>query len=150
MRRGELARAAPSRTRRSHRGKFMPRWLALVAVSATARARAGPGPTCCTSERRCCSQTWAPPASHECERNSCCDRACATATLDTVLAFDAVTRARNPYGLKLSADCCDVFSPDGSLCRRDLRGNCSAARRCARFKSDCGRCDTFCEAFAEA
>ena len=31
-------------------------------------------------------------------------------------------RVRNAYGRKLSADCCDTFNADGSLCRRDLGG----------------------------
>ena len=38
----------------------------------------------------------------------------------------------------------------GSLCRRDLGGNCSAARRCKAFVSDCGACDTVCVEFLPA
>mmetsp|Transcript_2679 Transcript_2679/g.7866 ORF Transcript_2679/g.7866 Transcript_2679/m.7866 type:complete len:127 (-) Transcript_2679:111-491(-) len=104
-------------------------------------------PTCCSDQRKCCSQTFAPPIKHECPAEACCDAFCETVTLETVLVPPAVTRVKNSYGVNLSADCCDTFFPDGSLCRADLGGNCSGTQRCAEFRSDCGACVTYCASF---
>ena len=119
---------------------------AVAVPRATARA----SPSCCSAEKKCCSQTFAPPLAHACDAATCCDAACGALAAEAVLAAPAVARVRNAYGRKLSADCCDTFNADGSLCRRDLGGNCSAARRCKAFASDCGACDTVCVEFLPA
>lgn len=126
--------------------------VALLSGPAAAVPRASPraGPTCCSAEKKCCSQTFAPPLAHACDAATCCDAACGAVAAEAVLAAPAVARVRNAYGRKLSADCCDTFHADGSLCRRDLGGNCSAARRCKAFVSDCGACDTVCVEFLPA
>lgn len=110
--------------------------------------------TCCSQQRKCCQQTWAPLLSLECQETNeaCCDMQCSQeqhALLQEVFTAPLVPiKVRNDHGLVLSATCCDLFFDHGGLCRSDLGDDCSGARRCRRFGADCASCESYCAKLA--